>query len=171
MNQLPTSFTLCNISIKYPKNKIFRAFQNICSIAHIDFMVPVNKPPFCQANVYVNKWIHGILSAKFIELLQTSRFFDFIIHNFYVWRIMPFTIFHYTPNQSECQKIHIAENDSIVIVKIKQKPIPINEYGGEMKYGCEMKYGGEMKYGCEMKYGGEMESTDEDDNGDNDENQ
>lgn len=86
----PNSFIICNISISYPKRRIFDIFQQkkICIVESIEFIFNDNENLWCHASVYVAKWFNGKVCEKFLEQLYTQRSVDFI-DDHHIWKIIP----------------------------------------------------------------------------------
>ena len=139
MNPNPHSFIICNISIEYPKRRLFDIFQQkkICIIESIEFILSENK--YCYAIIYVASWDNGKLCIKFLEKLQEKKYVELVDCNNYVWKIVstPIIIKQH-PKWFQTQRktcIHQENNNDRedVIVKIKSKPKPFfmkssNEY-------------------------------------------
>jgi hypothetical protein len=122
MNKNPDSFIICNISVTYPKSRIFDIFQQkkICVIESIQFVL--SDETYDYACVYVAKWYSGKLSGRFIETLQTRQYVELIDYNNYIWKIvsMPSII------QNRPKWFHTCSNNddtnSRAVIKIRSKP-------------------------------------------------
>lgn len=132
MNNEPNSFIICNISIQFPKRRIFDIFQQkkLCIIESIEFILQEeSNSDICYASVYVAKWYSGKVSSRFVENLQTTHYVEIIDCNNYIWKIISTP--HILRSAPKWYQTHHNTNRnnnrddlSSVVVKIKSKPIP-----------------------------------------------
>lgn len=121
----PHSFIICNISIDYPKRRIFDIFQQkkICIIESIEFVLSEDNN--CYAIVYIANWYYGKVCIHFIENLMEKNYVELIDCNHHVWKIVSTpTIIKNKPKWFQSKSaVHTESND--VVVKIKSKPIHV----------------------------------------------
>jgi len=131
----PHSFIICNISIEYPKRRLFDIFEQkkICIIESIEFVL--SEDQYCYAIVYVANWYCGKLCMQFLEKLKKKGYVELIDCNHYVWKIVSTpTIMKEKPKWFQMKKIHDDNHSDSVIIKIKSKPNSIPREYMEHEY-------------------------------------